>query len=151
MQQRDFIIKPGQQLEPESASFLAKYFNPVEIEAALKRGARLRLSLITPWPRTKKPNNDAIIAPGILAELESIVSRPEALEARLAEFSGPQILKIGGLLGIPMQKTAKVEGLRARLFGSLRSGTVWKSISGQATTNKPPAPALNDARPSEPT
>jgi hypothetical protein len=147
MRQHDFIIKPGQQLELELALFLAKRFNPEEIENAVKHGAKLRFSLITPWPKPKKPKCEIVVDPAVLAELQSLVPRPDALEARIAELSGPQILKIGAMLGIPMLRTAKLEGLRARLFGSLRSETVWKGISGQISANEVPPGADGSSSP----
>jgi hypothetical protein len=113
-------------------------YSSQEVEQAIAQGAKVQISIVTPWPKPKKPT---VIEPALLDELHRLVIDAEALETKIAELNGPQILKIGEILGIPMSKNAKTEALRARLFGSLRSEAVWRGISGQG-----PAPADNAFR-----
>lgn len=118
-----------------------------EVEQAVAQGAKIEVTLTSPWPKPKKPKAETVIEPALLEELHRLNTNAEALEAKIADLNGPQILKIGVMLGIPMSKNAKTEALRARLFGSLRSEAVWRGISGQGLDAAVPENAIDPLGP----
>jgi hypothetical protein len=145
---QEIIIHAGQTPPPEIVAVLNATYAEEEVADALRQGAKLKLSLVTPWPKPKIKKPDPTISPELILELKSLSPDADRLEKRIEDLSGPQILKIGKMLGIPMAQSAKTTGLRARLFGSLRSESVWKAISGQ-DDEREDLKNLNDPPPSE--
>jgi hypothetical protein len=147
---RDIIVQPGATPSSELLAVLNSTYGSQEVEQAIAQGAKVHVSIVTPWPKPKKPKAEPVIEPALLDELHRLIINAEALETKIAELNGPQILKIGEMLGIPMSKNAKTEALRARLFGSLRSEAVWRGISGQGLAPADAAFSRSEDDPSSP-
>jgi hypothetical protein len=142
----EIIIEAGQNPPSEIVAVLNATYTENEVADALRHGAKLKLSLVIPWPKPKIKKPDPTISAELIAELKSLASDSDRLEKRIEDLTGPQILKIGKILGIPMSQSAKTTGLRARLFGSLRSESVWKAISGQETQDQDAGNVTTDNR-----
>ncbi|MCE0523028.1 MAG: hypothetical protein LV480_08970 [Methylacidiphilales bacterium] len=113
---------------------LGATYSPEKVKQATVQGAKIRIMITTPWPRPKKLKSEVIVAPTLLEELQRLKGNADALELKISKLKGPQLLKIGEILGIPMPKRGRTESLRERLFGSLRSESIWNAIAGRNST-----------------
>lgn len=137
MATKDFILKPGEPAPENIRTTLERLLSPGELEKLTQRGARVRLIVTSPWPKPPKVQKPKIIIDAaFVARLKSLAADETALEREANILNGPQILKLGQLIGIPMAKKTKLSSLRAQLINSLRSEIVWRGISGTA----PPSP-----------
>ena len=137
MATKDFILKPGEPAPENIRTTLERLLSPGELEKLSQRGARVRIIVTSPWPKPPKvPKPKIIIDAAFVARLKSLAADETTLEHEASILNGPQILKLGQLIGIPMAKKTKLSSLRAQLINSLRSEIVWRGISGTA----PPSP-----------
>ncbi len=131
MATKEFILKAGEPAPESVRSWLEKLYSPAELERMTQRGARVRVSLTSPWPKVPKIPKPVIAVDGAYLErLKSLATNESALEKEVGFLGSQVILEIGKVLGIPMQKKSKVPSLRAQLINSLRSEIVWRGISG---------------------
>jgi hypothetical protein len=137
----EIIIRSDTGVPDALLAVLGTTYSPEKVKQASAQGAKIRIVVTTPWPKLKKLKPKVVIAPSLLEELHGLAGDSDALESKISKLNGPQILRIGEILGIPMPKSGKTEALRARLFGSLRSKSIWKGISGEKSP-KPIPPAV---------
>jgi hypothetical protein len=132
---KEFILTPGGALPQSLETLFAESFDPKLVAKARVKGARVKLIIMTPWP--KPPKKEVVIVDDKFIEKLKEIARDETqLEGEIGKLSGPQILTIGGTLGVPMSKTSKVPSLRAQLLRSIRSEIVWKGIAGQNSASE---------------
>mgnify|MGYP006427254657 CR=1 FL=1 len=137
MATKRLTIKKDEPVPKEIAGIIETAFSDAELKKARDKGAQLRITLTTPWPKErKKKKPKVVIDDSILEKIEEAARTEEALERELAGLSGPQIQEIGMRLGISISKASRVESKRAQLQNSLRSGEIWRGISGQASANE---------------
>lgn len=137
MATKQFIIKKGEPASEEIVRIIETTFSNAELEKACERGARLRISLTAPWPKVpKKKMPKVVINDSLIENIKEAAQSEEELESALAELSGPQIQEIGTRLGISVSKSGRVESKRAQLHNSLRSGEIWRGISGQGSAKE---------------
>lgn len=132
MATKQFIVKKGESIPEEISRLIETAFGAAELKKACEKGARLSVSLTVPWPKEpKKAKPKIVIDDSLINGLKEAAQSEEKLDKALAELSGPQIQEIGKRLDISISKTGRVESMRAQLQNSLRSGEVWRGISGQ--------------------
>lgn len=137
-------MKPGEPAPDDLRILLEQLFSPAECKTFAEHGARLRLITTCPWPRLPKvPKPKPVIDADCVTRLKTLAQDEAALEREVGLLSGPQILELGQLIGIPMTKKTKLTSLRAQLTNSLRSEILWRGISGTL----PPSPAMTSGEP----
>lgn len=144
MATKDYIVRPGEPVPDNLRVLLETFFAPAEYKKFTDHGARLRVITTSPWPRPAKvPKAKVVIDAEYVTRLKMLAKDEAALEGEVGLLSGPQILQLGQLIGIPMAKKTKLTSLRAQLTNSLRSEIVWRGISGTL----PPSPASSSGEP----
>lgn len=132
MATKQFIIKKGETIPEDVSRIIESTFSDAELKKAVEKGARVSVTLTIPWPKEpKKKKPKVVIDDSLIAYLKEAAQSEEKLEKALAELSGPQMQEIGKRLEISISKTGRVESMRAQLQNSLRSGEIWRGISGQ--------------------
>lgn len=149
MPTKDIIIERDSELPQELQSLLSRFFSPDQLDKAAKNGARVRVTLTTPWPKTaKKKKRKVVIDDALIRSIQEAARSEEELEAIVGDLSGPQVQEVGKRLHISIGKTGRVESLRSQLINSLRSEAVWRGISGQEKRDdelrRDPPPATED-------
>lgn len=139
MPTKDVIIEKDSELPHELRSLLSSFFSPDQLDKVAKNGARIRVTLTTPWPKTaKKKKPKVVIDDALIRKIQEAAASAEELEAVVGQLSGPQVQEVGERLDISIGKTGRVESLRSQLISSLRSEAVWRGISGQEKKDEEP-------------
>ena len=132
MATKEINLKAGETMPDVIEAAIRHLFGSEALTKAREKGAKLRFTAISPWPKPpviKKVK--LIIDEPFVARLKELAVDEAQLESEISKFNGREILKIAALLKIPMSKSSKVRSLQAQLLKSLRSEIVWKSIAGQ--------------------
>ena len=129
MATKQILIQPGEALPSPFQNTVAEVFGAEVFAKAQKDGAKLRLTVTTPWPKPKREKK--IIDNNYVDQLKALAPDQAKLECEINTLSGPEILRIALLIEVPLSKNSKLSSLRAQLAMSLRSEIVWKSIAGQ--------------------
>ena len=127
---KEFIFKIEEAFPAAIEALLTQAFDASVVAKARSKGAKVKLTLITPWPKPPKKEK-IIVDDAFISKLKGMAGNETLLDAEIGRLNGPQMLKIGSTLGIPLTKSSKIPSLRAQLLRSLRSEIVWMGIAGQ--------------------
>ena len=131
MATKDIIVAAGEVMPEPLISAFRELLGPKIVEQALAKGAKIKVTLTSPWPKRPAIKKEKIIVDeSYVSHLKALASDEARLESEINKLSGPNILETATFLQVPMSKSSKVRSLREQLFKTIRSEIVWKSIAG---------------------
>jgi len=153
MPNHDLIFKQGEKPSETLRSILDTYFKPKEVEKLLKYGGLIKISLVVPFPSTKKQTKKKPVADGSflhhtyppikkttkkknqideedMAKIEQLKDRSEKLEEYLSLFSNKALFELCAKIGLPISKNSNARELKGQLITTFRANEVWNKIAG---------------------
>ncbi|HEY3972115.1 MAG TPA: hypothetical protein VGM18_03870 [Candidatus Sulfotelmatobacter sp.] len=125
-------LVPGRSLPDDLKDWLARYFEPKQLQKLERLGGRVTFSFVAPYVERNAAGSEVAIDEQFLETIRAQRSDKAALEQSLKPLKEKQLRELCRMVGQPVRSSASKGELKAELIRNLQAEDFWQRISASS-------------------